>query len=173
MLDTCSGGEELYVPVTCKSSKTIALARALYVEYGIEAWTPRVVNKNPKKGQKRIRAALPGFVFVPLRSIDEAKKRSARLEVPKFTAIVLSEKEATCKLSELQTFDKFLRDTQIPKHIQNTGLSVGDNVTVETGPFEGLQGKIDEVYVDVCLMVKIKSDKFPAIRLPAAYLTLI
>lgn len=160
----------MYVPVTCQSSKTIALARSLYSEFGIEAWTPRIENKKPKKGEKRIRPGLPGFVFIPLESIEDAKLLSSRLQVPKFTSLIFFEKEATCTMSELQTFDRALRDTQIPESVSNKGLAVGNHVKITSGPLEGIEGEVFEIYVDKCLMVKIKSGVSPDIRLPAVYI---
>jgi len=162
-----------YIVAMCRSDKTLSLARALYLEHGINAWIPRIENNNPKKGEKRIRAAVPGFIFIDESAAKQAQKLSDRLIVPTFKPLILNGTEHTCTHQELCDF----RDAV---DLSNSGclsslsdlpeIQVGDHVTIKSGPFKGIDGVVVAIYIKGTLMVTVEPNFCSAISLPAAFL---
>jgi len=164
-----------YLVGLCRSDKTLALARALYLEHSINAWIPRIENNNPKKGEKRIRAAMPGFIFIDQRSAPQAQKLSDRLLVPTFRPLILNGTEHTCTHEELCQFRDSVNLSNSGKSSQDyqqlPDIQVGDHATINAGPFKGLTGTVVAVYVKGTVMVTVESDFCSAISLPAAFLS--
>jgi len=160
-----------YVVALCRSDRTIAIARLLFANFSIHAWVPKVVNNSPKRGEKRIKSALPGFVFIPREEFSEADSLQKKLLVPQFRPMVLNGKVKDCSHADLVEFENaVLSSLPTPQNIGRK-LFVGDEVLVTSGPFKGLDAVVEEIYYDHCLMVNISSGQFPAIRLPAAFLS--
>lgn len=160
-----------YSIVTCRSEKTINLVTLLFRDYGIHAWAPRVVNKFPKKGQKRVRAAVPGFAFIPEYELGTAVELQHQRKVPQFYPLVVNGVEHTCSHNELKEFERAVKSEQAPEVSPHQRISVGDSVTVLTGPFKGLQGLVKEVFIRNGVMVTLSSGTCPFISLPAAYVS--
>jgi len=163
--------ETEYTICLCRSRKTLTLAKVLFHKHGIHAWVPRKVNNRPKPGEKRVKAALPGFLFVPVEEFKEADRLQKRLLVPTFKALVVNGLIKQCTHKELVDFETAIKasaQTQLPVTRE---LHVGDNVVVSMGPFTGIKATIEEIYYSGCLMVTIKSGNAPVIRMPAAFLS--
>lgn len=154
----------------CRSDKTIPLARLLFQVYGVHAWAPKIVNKKPRKGEKRIKSALPGFVFIPVQEQGKALKLQKSLKVPQFRPLVVNGMERSCYHSDLADFEDAVTGAEKRAPITKQEFSVGDEVDVVKGPFTGAKGVIKEVYFKHCLMVMLISDFGPVIRLPAAFI---
>lgn len=154
----------------CRSDKTIPLARLLFQVYGVHAWVPKIANKKPRKGEKRIKSALPGFVFIPVQEQDKALKLQKSLKVPQFRPLVVNGMERSCCHSDLADFEDAITGAEHRMPVNRQEISAGDEVSIVSGPFAGSSGTVKEVYFKHCLMVTIMSDFGPAIKLPAAFL---
>ncbi len=159
-----------YVIVTCRSMLTLALARALFLDFGIRAWAPRRAHKVLIKGKKRVQAVMPGFVFILASDYDKAFWAQKRLLVPAFRPLVMGSEVCTCSEKELQELQSTINGENVLSLEGRVNLRVGDSVKIVKGVFEGFNGVVEEIYIDHCLMVKLKSDFCPAIKVPAAFI---
>lgn len=137
------------------------------MEHAIHAWCPRIKNPKPKKGEKHVRPALPGVVFIPEGEIELADKLQSLRKVPAFTMMLMNGVEAKTSHRELSIFDMAVNG-------QSDGgicgrIEVGDEIDVTAGPLTGLEGVVTGFFIDFVTYVKVKTPSIATeINLPAS-----
>lgn len=160
----------MYVIAVCKGIKTLQIASALFKDHDIGCWVPRLVNNKPKKGEKRIRAALPGFLFIPVESYDKADGLQRKRVVPEFRPLNINGKHHACTYRELKDFESAIEGLNTPQVYVGKSIEVGDTVEVIHGPFKGLKGKVEALKIQDQVLVTLSSGGCPNISMPASFI---
>lgn len=160
----------MYAIAICKGIKTLQIASALFKDHEISCWVPRIVNNRPKKGEKRIKAALPGLLFIPVDSYEKADGLQRKRIVPEFRPLNINGKHQTCTYSELKEFKSAIDGLNKPQNYVGKKIEVGDTVEVIHGPFKGLKGKVESLKIENQVLVTLSSGAFPNISMPASFI---
>jgi len=132
-----------YVVVRCARSKTLELAKQLYGEHRIPAWTPRFEKRVrlPRKKIKRlvVKPLMPTFVFIREGYLERAEDLSQRRVVEEFSVMVVHGGRAVVREDELHEIASPIPE---PDNGGDIPFAVGDRVTVGEGPLAGVSGKV-------------------------------
>lgn len=167
--------DTLYAIGLCGGKATLPISRCLFGEAGIHCWTPVVIRKNPRKGQKAVVAALPGVLFIP-EDEWQAAQETTKSRGMSFSRLMFAAKNRSVSGHELAEFKEALTNTELDTQVIGD-LQPGDDVVVKHGPLKGLVATLSEVYIRDTLMCKLtatdetRDRAIYTVSLPVSFIT--